>query len=164
MLRAVALVAALVALDPAATARAQSASEVSAPAGATVLLAVHAEGAQIYECAAGANGLAWKFREPIATLIADGKTVGRHYAGPSWELNDLSAIEGKLAASAPGAGPQDIPLLKLDVTTHRGSGMLAAATTVLRLRTQGGKLEGSCPAAGETKAVPYSAEYHFLKK
>ena len=42
---------------------------------------LHAEGAQIYECKAGADGtLAWVFREPIATLLSEGKTVGRHYA------------------------------------------------------------------------------------
>src|ERR1700732_4144667 len=52
--------------------------------GETVVLTVHAEGAQVYECKAGADGkLAWAFREPIATLMLDGKTVGRHYAGPN---------------------------------------------------------------------------------
>ncbi len=34
----------------------------------------------------------WTFREPIATLLDDGKTVGRHYAGPNWEDNDGSAV------------------------------------------------------------------------
>ncbi|MGA9955493.1 MAG: DUF3455 domain-containing protein, partial [Bradyrhizobium sp.] len=50
--------------------------------GETVVLTAHAEGAQVYECKAGTDGkLAWVFREPIATLLVDGKTVGRHYAG-----------------------------------------------------------------------------------
>ena len=41
---------------------------IAAP-GETVVLTVHAEGAQVYECKAGADGkLAWAFREPIATL------------------------------------------------------------------------------------------------
>ena len=40
---------------------------IAAP-GETVVLTVHAEGAQVYECKAGADGkLAWAFREPIAT-------------------------------------------------------------------------------------------------
>ena len=58
----------------------------------------------------GTDGkLAWAFREPIATLFQDGKTVGRHYAGPTWELSDGSAVVGKVAASAPGATPRISP-------------------------------------------------------
>ena len=37
-------------------------------------------------------------------------------------------------------------------------------TTAQRVNTRGGKLEGSCDSAGSFKAVPYSAEYLFLKK
>ena len=56
---------------------------IAAP-GETIVLTLHAEGAQIYERKAGADGkLAWAFREPTAALLLDGKTVGRHYAGPS---------------------------------------------------------------------------------
>src|ERR1700726_1642038 len=113
---------------------------IAAP-GATVVLTVHAEGAQVYECKAGTDGkLAWAFREPIATLMADGKTVGRHYAGPSWELNDGSAVVGKVAGSAPGTGPNDIAWLKLEVVSKRGSGVLSDVTTVQRINTKGGKL------------------------
>ena len=55
---------------------------IAAP-GETVVLSVHAEGAQVYECKLGADGkLGWAFREPIATLLADGKTIGHHYVGP----------------------------------------------------------------------------------
>lgn len=132
--------------------------------GETAVLTVHAEGAQIYECAMSSGALAWIFREPIATLIADGKTVGRHYAGPTWELIDGSAIEAKVAGKAPGTTPQDIPLLKLAVSVHRGTGVLANVTTVQRLSTQGGVLEGSCPTLGITRAVAYSADYVFLKR
>jgi hypothetical protein len=58
--------------------------EAIAAPGQTVVLSTHAEGAQVYECKAGPDGkLSWLFREPIATLMADGKTVGRHYAGPN---------------------------------------------------------------------------------
>src|SRR5256714_11316604 len=68
---------------------------IAAP-GETAVLTLHAEGAQVYECKAGADGkLAWTFREPIATLLADGKTIGRHYAGPNWEHVDSSAVVGK---------------------------------------------------------------------
>jgi hypothetical protein len=137
---------------------------IAAP-GEAVVLAVHAEGAQVYECKAGADGkLAWAFREPIATLLADGKTVGRHYAGPNWEHSDGSAVVGKAAGNAPGATPNDIPWLKLSVVSSRGSGTLTGVTTVQRINTQGGKLDGACDKAGSFRSAPYSAEYVFLRK
>src|SRR3954449_10091736 len=72
---------------------------IAAP-GETVVLTLHAEGAQVYDCKAGSDGKsAWAFREPIATLMADGKTVGRHYAGPNWEHVDGSAVAAKAAGN-----------------------------------------------------------------
>jgi hypothetical protein len=148
------------------TARAETPlpAAIAAP-GETVVLAVHAEGAQVYECKAGVDGkLAWAFREPIATLFADGKTVGRHYAGPNWEHSDGSAVVGKAVGNAPGASGSDIPWLKLDVISHRGSGILEGVTTVQRLNTMGGKLDGACETVGTFKSAPYSADYVFLRK
>ena len=133
--------------------------------GETVVLSAHAEGAQVYECKAGADGKpAWAFREPIATLLVDGKTVGRHYAGPSWEHSDGSAVVGKLAGSVPGATSDDIPWLKLEVISRRGSGVLTGVTTVQRINTKGGKLEGACDKQGTFRDMPYSADYVFLRK
>jgi hypothetical protein len=154
-------------LGPAALA---TAAAVSPPASfgvadrATVLEA-HAEGAQVYQCQPDASGrTAWPFRAPIATLIGDdGKTIGRHFAGPSWELNDGGGVKGKQLASAPGAGPGDISQLKLTVTEHRGAGALAGASLILRLNTHGGALSGACAVAGELRAEPYSADYVFLR-
>src|SRR3954471_6849455 len=137
---------------------------IAAP-GENVVLSVHAEGAQVYECKAGTDGkLAWGFREPIATLLSEGKTIGRHYAGPNWEHVDGSAVAAKAAGNAPGTTAADIPWLKLEVTTHRGSGVLTPVTTAQRINTHGGKLEGSCDKAGDFKSAPYSADYVFLKK
>jgi Protein of unknown function (DUF3455) len=137
---------------------------IAAP-GETAVATLHAEGAQIYECKAGTDGkLAWAFREPIATLLLDGKTVGRHYAGPSWEHMDGSAVVGKAAGNAPGKTANDIPWLKLDVTAHRGSGTLTKVTTVQRINTQGGVQTGACDKAGALLSAPYSADYVFLHK
>jgi len=137
---------------------------IAAP-GETIVLTVHAEGAQVYECKTGADGkLAFAFREPIATLIVDGKTVGRHYAGPNWEHSDGSAVTAKAAGNAPGATSDDIPWLKLEVTANRGSGALSNVTTVQRINTKGGKLEGPCEKAGTFKSAPYAADYVFLRK
>jgi hypothetical protein len=137
---------------------------IAAP-GETIVLTLHAEGAQVYECKAGSDGKpAWAFREPIATLMLDGKTVGRHFAGPSWEHSDGSAVAGKLAASVPGATPNDIPWLKLEVISRRGQGILSDVTTVLRINTAGGALVGACDKTGSYRNAPYSADYVFLRK
>jgi hypothetical protein len=136
-----------------------------AAADATPVVTLHAEGAQIYECKTGSDGaLQWTFREPIATLILEGKTVGRHYAGPNWEYADGSAVTGKVAGSAPGASADDIAWLKLDVVGRRGSGVLGTVDIVQRINTLGGALKGACEQAGRLRSVPYSADYVFLRK
>jgi hypothetical protein len=156
--------AAFIVVTASSLAAAAEPPEAIAAKGETILLQVHAEGAQIYECKAEADGrLAWRFREPIAALFQDGKTVGRHYAGPVWEIEG-SAITGKAAGKAPGASAKDIPWLKLDVVDRRGEGPLRAATTVQRLNTAGGNFEGVCEKSGDLHAEPYSADYVFLKK
>ncbi|HEY7972909.1 MAG TPA: DUF3455 domain-containing protein [Xanthobacteraceae bacterium] len=142
----------------------QSTDAIAAP-GETTVATLHAEGAQIYECKAANDGKPiWQFREPIATLLLDGKTVGRHYAGPSWEYTDGSAVTGKVLASAPGATPLDIPWLKLEVATRRGTGTLAGVTTIQRLNTRGGAVSGPCEQAGSYRSAPYAADYVFLRK
>jgi hypothetical protein len=103
-------------------------------------------------------------RSPIPPLWADGKPGGRHYAGPNWENADGSAVTGKAIGNAPGATANDIAWLKLEVTAHRGSGILSAVTTVQRINTQGGQLAGACDKQGATKSAPYSADYVFLRK
>jgi Protein of unknown function (DUF3455) len=130
-----------------------------------VVATIHAEGAQVYECKANAAGaLIWQFREPIATLIEDGKTVGQHYAGPHWELADGSIVAAKMAARANGATPADIPWLKLEVTKRSGNGRLTDVTAIQRINTKGGVTEGACATAGAFLSVPYTATYVFLRK
>jgi hypothetical protein len=144
-------------------ASAQMPPAIAAP-DAKPIVTLHAEGAQIYQCKAGSDGkLAWSFREPIATLFADGQTVGRHYAGPNWEHTDGSVVTGKVAGSAPGATKNDVAWLKLDVVGRRGTGVLTAATLVQRINTSGGALAGDCDRAGALRSVPYSADYVFLR-
>jgi hypothetical protein len=134
--------------------------------GETVIATVNAVGSQVYECRAdpAVGTLAWQFREPIATLFISGKTVGRHYAGPNWELIDGSVVSGKVAARAPAASAIDIPLLKLDVASRRGDGRLSDVTTIQRINTKGGVAEGTCHEAGAFLSVPYTADYTFLSK
>ncbi|MDH7637987.1 DUF3455 domain-containing protein [Sphingomonas oryzagri] len=130
----------------------------------SAILSTHAEGAQLYECKAAADGaLHWVFREPIATLIVDGRTVGRHYAGPKWALDDGSVVQGKMVGTTPGATAADIPELKLQVVDRHGDGRLKEAAFVYRLHTKGGVLDGTCAMAGALQSAPYSADYVFTK-
>jgi Protein of unknown function (DUF3455) len=145
-------------------ARAQMPPTLAAP-GEAAVATIHAEGAQIYECKADSGGkITWLFREPVATLLLNGKTIGRHYAGPTWELTDGSAVTGKAVSNAPGATAADIPWLKLDVVNHRGNGLLSNVTTVQRINTRGGVAQGTCDQLGSFLSVPYSADYSFLSK
>lgn len=145
-------------------AMAQVPAAVDVP-GAKTVATFQGVGAQVYECKAGNDGkLAWSFREPIAALIDKGKTVGRHYGGPTWEDVDGSKVVAKASGNAPGAGADDIPWLKLDVTKHTGRGVLSKVTTIQRLNTHGGALSGGCDKAGDFKSVAYTATYVFLQK
>lgn len=133
--------------------------------GETLIATIHAEGAQVYECKSDTGGpLEWQFREPIAALIVDGETIGTHYAGPHWELNDGSKIVGKVSGRAPGATERDIPLLRLDASPQSHKGLLAGINTIQRVNTKGGVAKGSCESAGAMLSVPYSADYVFYRK
>jgi len=129
-----------------------------------MVLTAHAEGAQIYQCKPGEDGvLRWSFREPIASLMVDGKSIGHHYGGPHWALADGSFVRGTVVTTAPGATAADVPLLELALSENSGQGALATATLVYRLHTRGGVLAGACPTAGALQPVAYSADYVFAK-
>jgi hypothetical protein len=132
--------------------------------GETLVTTIQAQGAQVYECKPDTAGkLVWQFREPIATLFENGQTVGRHYAGPNWEIDGL-VISGKVAERASGATAKDIPLLKLEVTSRRGTGQLSDVTTIQRLNTKGGVADGICETSGAFLSVAYSADYALYRK
>jgi uncharacterized protein DUF3455 len=141
-------------------------SAIASFPGEAVAFRVHAVGMQLYECKPGADGkLAWTFTAPQATLTVDGKVVGHHGAGPSWELDDGSGITGKAVGNAPGASANDIPWLKLEVASHTGgNGKLTDVTTVQRINTVGGVLKDSCDRPGAGRGMPYAADYVFWKK
>jgi hypothetical protein len=158
----VSLATAAICCGPAAMAQVPAAVDVP---GAKIIATFQGVGAQIYECKSGGDGkLTWSFREPIAALIGHGKTVGRHYGGPTWENVDSSKVVAKASGNAPGASADDIPWLKLDVTKHAGRGLLSKVTTIQRLDTHGGALSGGCDKAGDFKSVAYTATYVFLHK
>jgi hypothetical protein len=160
----VSVAAGLMLLASDATTFAAEVPDALAVTGDVVVLRVHAEGAQIYQCKSdNAGHLLWQFREPIASLFNDDATVGRHYAGPSWQIGD-SVVVGKAVARSRGATAKDIPWLRLDVIERHGDGKLQDVSAVQRINTRGGNLEGRCQSAGALRAVAYSADYIFLRK
>jgi hypothetical protein len=136
---------------------------ISVKAGVPVAR-LQAAGAQIYICARNAAGaLNWTFREPVAALLEEGRTVGRHFVGPTWEFVDGSRVVGELVSKAPGTTAKDIPWMKLLVKEPLKSGLVAGATSILRIDTKGGVFGGACDSEGELHSEPYAATYVFVK-
>ena len=148
-------------------ARPEVPAELKAPEGEEVVLRAHAEGVQIYSCAAGADGkYAWTLKAPKAQLYdKDGKLIGEHFAGPTWKLKDGSEVTGKASSKHDAPQPNTIPWLLVAVTGHKGNGALENVTTIQRVNTQGGVPDASvaCDASqnGKENERPYSADYYF---
>ena len=140
------------------------------PAGEELVLALQADGVQIYDCAvAKAGGYEWKFRAPEATLRdTAGKPMGSHYAGPTWRAADGSTVVAEVRSRAPARDPANIPLLLLAAKSHGdGDGLFAKVASIQRLDTVGGQAPStSCTSAQDlarVARVPYSATYYFYR-
>src|SRR5687768_17767427 len=66
------------------------------PASSVLLFELSASGVQIYACEADPNDAstyAWTFKAPEADLFnSRGELVGTHFAGPTWQGLDGSAV------------------------------------------------------------------------
>lgn len=130
----------------------------------TVLLDVTGRGQQIYSCQAAGAAFAWKLKAPDAELLDGTRVIGKHFAGPTWRLDDGSEIKGRLDESLPARDPSSIAWLRLTVISHSGEGKLSNVETVLRVDTKGGKAPpGGCDAQHENAELPvaYEAKYLF---
>jgi hypothetical protein len=130
--------------------------------GDAIVATLSATGVQVYECRVGEVGLAWALKEPRAELFRDGRRIGRHFAGPSWEHQDGGWIVGKAVARADAPGPGDIPWLRLEVSERHGAGAFARVRFIQRINTRGGGAAGACPEAGLLLEVPYTADYVLI--
>jgi Protein of unknown function (DUF3455) len=139
--------------------------QLQPPASEQLFLEVHAKGEQIYTCKGDAAQILWTLKAPDAQLFGkDGKSFGKHFAGPSWEANDGSRVTGKAIANVPSPDADSIPWLLVTILTHEGRGVLSHAASIQRLNTKGGKAPATgCDAAhaGQEVRVPYSADYLF---
>ena len=137
------------------------------PAGQVLQLEALAQGWQIYECQAKADGsgTAWVFKAPEATL-ADraGRPLGKHYAGPTWEGLDGSTVVGEVKARDPGPDAKAIPWLLLAAKSNGGSGVFSTMKSIQRVATVGGVAPAeACTAAGQVVRVTYTATYYFYR-
>ena len=148
---------------------------IQAPAGEELVLMARASGFQIYICRLDANGKpAWTLKAPEAELFDEqGKSIGKHFGGPTWQLNDGSQITGKMAAKADAPDPKAIPWLLVTVTGHSGNGKLSGVTSIQRVNTVAGLApESLAPSVQECTAQSgevefkssYSADYYFYAR
>jgi hypothetical protein len=138
------------------------------PAEQTLYLEALATGVQIYECAQKPDATyEWAFKAPEASLASrSGQSIGKHYAGPTWESTDGSKVVGEVKARDPGPTPSSIPWLLLSAKSNSGSGTFASAKSVQRVATQGGVAPAQpCTGANlrEVARIPYTASYYFYR-
>ena len=141
-----------------------------APAGEQLVLHAHAQGAQIYVCAAAPDGKPkWTLKAPDAELRDErGALIGHHFAGPTWTYRDGSEVAGKAVAHVDSPDAKAIPWLLVTAVSHAGRGVLEHITSIQRLHTVG----GAAPPAGQCQTAkpdievrsPYSADYYFYAR
>jgi hypothetical protein len=140
-------------------------SAIQPPEGGVLKLRTQARGEQIYQCMLDAGQFQWRLKAPDALLFdAQGREIGRHYAGPAWEHRDGSRIAGKLLRKLDAAPDKAIPWLLLETVQQKGAGVFAGICYINRVATQGGlpptsKCDGN--HLGNEKRVPYRASYYF---
>jgi hypothetical protein len=140
------------------------------PAGQVVFLEALATGVQIYECASKPDQPAtyeWTFRAPEAALAdRSGRSLGKHYAGPTWEGTDGSSVAAEVKARDPGPDRTAIPWLLLGTKSSSGAGVFTPTKSVQRVKTVGGLAPSeACTAANarQMARVPYTATYFFYR-
>ena len=143
-------------------------SSLQTPPGSSLLLEALASGVQIYECSQRSDSnYEWAFRAPEATLSDRvGHSLGKHYAGPTWEANDGSTVVGEVRARDAGPATTAIPWLLLAAKSNSGAGTFANVKFIQRIATVGGVAPADgCNAATlkQQARVPYSATYFFYR-
>jgi hypothetical protein len=133
-----------------------SRNSIEVPGGLSLLLKAKGEGVQIYGCVNGT----WQLQTPAADLLDDhGRTIGRHYSGPTWELNDGSLVKGAVVSKQASPEAMSIPWLLLK--SSGATGKLETVQFIQRSETHGGVApSGTCTEAA-TIRIPYSALYSF---
>jgi len=133
----------------------------------TLLFAAKGKGVQIYEWLPKKDNpkqYEWVHTPEADLFDSEGKKIGRHYGGPTWESNDGSKVVCVLKGHVASKDDNAAPWLLLSAKTHEGHGIFSSITSIQRLETAGGA-EPSAGAgqakAGQVVRVPYTATYYF---
>jgi len=143
---------------------------IQPPAGEALVLMVRATGFQIYVCRPDADGKpAWTLKAPEAELFDEqGNVIGKHFGGPTWQLNDGSQVTGKMVAKVDAPDAQAIPWLLVTVTGHSGIGKLSGVTSIQRVNTVSGLPPAASECSESSEEVEfkssYSADYYFYAR
>jgi Protein of unknown function (DUF3455) len=140
---------------------------IEPPADQELKLTLIGRGVQIYRCTVvpgSTDKFEWTFKAPEANLFdKQGRKVGRHFAGPSWELSDGNKVTGRVTTKIDAPDGKGIPWLLLDAVQASGV-TFGKVQTIQRVDTVGGK-EPSMPvdasSLGKEMRVEYSATYKF---
>lgn len=143
---------------------------IGVEAGNKLFLTTHATGVQIYSCNATAAGSSWTFVAPRADLYGhNGKLIGTHFAGPTWEARDGSQVVARRVDGVT-VDPTAIDWLLLSATSTTAGAdgdRLTRTTYIQRVDTIGGlaPAPATCNAGtiGAVAEVPYTADYRFWK-
>lgn len=141
-------------------------TSIDLPSGVRTVLRAKGDGVQIYDCTVTAGEGKWILKAPEAKLLdASGRAIGRHFAGPTWRLDDGSQVQGELVASKPAPDAGSIAWLLVRAKSGTASGKLADVTLIRRTDTHGGVAPASgCQTSqdsGKTVRIPYTAMYTF---
>jgi hypothetical protein len=140
---------------------------IEPPVNQTLAITLTGRGVQIYRCSAvpgAANKFEWSFTAPEADLFdSKGVKVGRHSAGPTWELDNDGKVVGHVKAKADAPDGKGVPWLLLDVVEASGK-IMGKVKSIQRIDTVGGKAPVE-PAdetkLGQEERVDYTATYKF---
>jgi Protein of unknown function (DUF3455) len=138
---------------------AQTAKEsIDVPAHSRLLLQAVGSGDQVYDCVNGR----WALKAPDAKLLNQGGSViGRHFAGPTWQLKDGSWVKGRAVAKQAAPDATAIPWLLLE--SVGGIGRLGTVRFIQRTGTHGGNAPGGSCSQSAMRRVPYTATYSFYE-
>ncbi|WP_433985021.1 DUF3455 domain-containing protein [Tunturiibacter empetritectus] len=128
------------------------------PPHSRLLLRAVGRGDQVYGCVNGR----WALKAPDAKLLnQEGSVIGRHFAGPTWQLNDGSWVKGRAVAKQVAPDATAVPWLLLE--SVGGTGRLGTVRFIQRTGTHGGNVpDGSC-SQNAMRSVPYTATYSFYE-
>jgi len=137
-------------------------ADMAVPDGNRLFLIVHAVGTQNYTCTGSGT---WGAAVPQADLFDDdGRLIGTHFAGPTWQLKDGSSVVGSkiVVHNVDGAIPW-LLLKEVSTTVGPDGDRLSSTTYIQRILTTAGTAPATPCSPGATASVPYTAYYLFYR-